>query len=52
MSLSEDGLIFLRQLEYFEGILIVTTNRIGNVDPAFESRIHFSFHHSDLDGCG
>lgn len=41
--------IFLRQLEYFEGILILTTNRIGNIDPAFESRIHFSFHYPDLD---
>lgn len=40
--------IFLRQLEYFEGILILTTNRIGNIDPAFESRIHFSFHYPDL----
>lgn len=29
--------IFLRQLEYFQGILILTTNRIGNCDPAFES---------------
>lgn len=41
--------IFLRQLEYFEGILVLTTNRIGNIDPAFESRIHFSFHYPDLD---
>ena len=41
--------IFLRQLEYYEGILILTTNRIGNIDPAFESRIHFSFHYPDLD---
>ena len=29
--------IFLRQLEYFQGILILTTNRIGNCDSAFES---------------
>ena len=29
--------IFLRQLEYFQGILILTTNRIRNCDPAFES---------------
>lgn len=29
--------IFLRQLEYFQGILILTTNRIGDCDPAFES---------------
>lgn len=29
--------IFLRQLEYFQGILILTTNRIGECDAAFES---------------
>lgn len=35
--------IFLRQLEYYRGILILTTNRIGIFDDAFESknlRIH------------
>lgn len=31
--------IFLRQLEYFQGILILTTNRIGDCDPAFESKL-------------
>lgn len=31
--------IFLRQLEYYQGILILTTNRIANCDPAFESRM-------------
>lgn len=30
--------IFLRQLEYFQGILILTTNRLGDCDPAFESK--------------
>ena len=32
--------IFLRQLEYYQGILILTTNLIGSVDPAFESTYH------------
>ncbi|KAL1645187.1 hypothetical protein SLS58_003892 [Diplodia intermedia] len=41
--------IFLRQLEYYRGILILTTNRIGIFDDAFESRIHFSLHYPDLD---
>ncbi|KAL4914738.1 P-loop containing nucleoside triphosphate hydrolase protein [Aspergillus aurantiobrunneus] len=41
--------IFLRQLEYYRGIMILTTNRIGIFDPAFESRIHFSFFYPDLD---
>lgn len=29
--------VFLRQLEYFQGILILTSNRIGECDAAFES---------------
>jgi SpoVK/Ycf46/Vps4 family AAA+-type ATPase len=29
--------IFLMQLEYYQGILVLTTNRIGSCDPAFES---------------
>ncbi|CAK5275284.1 unnamed protein product [Mycena citricolor] len=41
--------IFLRQLEYYQGILILTTNLIEQCDPAFESRIHFSIHYPDLD---
>lgn len=41
--------IFLRQLEYFQGILILTTNRIANCDPAFASRIHISLDYPELD---
>ncbi|GFF52757.1 ATP-dependent zinc metalloprotease FtsH [Aspergillus udagawae] len=41
--------IFLRMLEYYEGILFLTTNRAGNIDPAFESRIHVSIVYPDLD---
>lgn len=41
--------IFLRQLEYFQGILILTTNRIAHCDPAFASRIHISLNYPDLD---
>lgn len=41
--------IFLRQLEYFQGIMIMTTNRIKDCDAAFESRVHFSIHYPDLD---
>lgn len=29
--------VFLRQLEYYKGILILTTNRLGVFDSAFES---------------
>lgn len=31
--------IFLRSLEYYQGILLLTTNRIGTFDEAFLSRI-------------
>ncbi|KAF8521951.1 P-loop containing nucleoside triphosphate hydrolase protein [Hysterangium stoloniferum] len=41
--------IFLRQLEYYQGILILTTNLIAHCDPAFESRIHFSVYYPELD---
>ncbi|KAJ5352202.1 hypothetical protein N7452_001176 [Penicillium brevicompactum] len=41
--------IFLRMLEYYEGILFLTTNRAQNIDPAFESRIHISLNYQELD---
>lgn len=41
--------IFLRMLEYYEGILFLTTNRVRDMDPAFESRIHMSLEYPDLD---
>ncbi|KAF9883009.1 hypothetical protein FE257_004322 [Aspergillus nanangensis] len=41
--------IFLRLLEYYEGILFLTTNRADHIDPAFESRIHVSVRYPDLD---
>ncbi|KAK3319532.1 hypothetical protein B0T19DRAFT_487869 [Cercophora scortea] len=34
--------IFLRALEYYSGILFLTTNRVGSIDEAFRSRIHMS----------
>jgi hypothetical protein len=34
--------VFLRTLEYFPGIMILTTNRMRNLDSAFESRIDIS----------
>ncbi|KAF7551482.1 hypothetical protein G7Z17_g4996 [Cylindrodendrum hubeiense] len=41
--------IFLRTLEYYEGILFLTTNRVKNMDPAFQSRIHMSLEYPALD---
>lgn len=40
--------IFLRTLEYYEGILFMTTNRVDNIDAAFQSRIHVSLDYPDL----
>ncbi|KAH6692073.1 ATPase [Leptodontidium sp. MPI-SDFR-AT-0119] len=40
--------IFLRTLEYYEGILFLTTNRVANMDAAFQSRIHISMEYSNL----
>ncbi|KAI8631669.1 ATPase [Xylariaceae sp. FL1651] len=40
--------IFLRTLEYYQGILFMTTNRVDNIDAAFQSRIHVSLEYPDL----
>jgi SpoVK/Ycf46/Vps4 family AAA+-type ATPase len=40
--------IFLRTLEYYEGILFLTTNRVSNMDAAFQSRIHVSMAYPEL----
>jgi len=40
--------IFLRTLEYYTGILFLTTNRVSNMDAAFQSRIHVSMEYPDL----
>ena len=46
-SLEKDTLvsIFLRHIEYFRGILILTTNRQSIIDPAFESEFPLSTYH-------
>ncbi|KAK3998263.1 hypothetical protein QBC44DRAFT_314084 [Cladorrhinum sp. PSN332] len=41
--------VFLRVLEYYAGILFLTTNRVGDFDEAFASRIHISLHYPPLD---
>lgn len=40
--------IFLRLLEYFQGILFLTTNRVEAFDDAFQSRIHVALRYEDL----
>jgi hypothetical protein len=42
-------LVFLRVLEYYAGILFLTTNRVGLFDEAFKSRIHISLYYPPLD---
>jgi SpoVK/Ycf46/Vps4 family AAA+-type ATPase len=41
--------VFLRQLEYYTGILFLTTNRPGTMDEAFKSRIHISLRYPSID---
>ena len=40
--------VFLRVLEYYSGVIILTTNRVGEFDEAFRSRIHISLYYPKL----
>ncbi|KAI9660321.1 MAG: hypothetical protein M1821_009671 [Bathelium mastoideum] len=40
--------VFLRVLEYYDGILILTSNRVGTFDDAFRSRIQVAIHYETL----
>ena len=44
-----DEAVFLRILEYYSGILFLTTNRVGAFDDAFRSRIHLTLYYPKLD---
>jgi hypothetical protein len=50
MDLQRNALVsvFLRVLEYYDGILILTTNRIGTFDEAFKSRVQLALHYQSL----
>ncbi|KAK5055923.1 hypothetical protein LTR84_012473 [Exophiala bonariae] len=41
--------IFLRALEYYQGVLFLTTNRVGTFDEAMLSRIHVVLHYADFE---
>ncbi|KAJ5951315.1 uncharacterized protein N7479_009728 [Penicillium vulpinum] len=41
--------VFLRVLEYYSGILILTTNRVGQFDEAAISRIHCALYYENFD---
>ena len=43
------NLALLRALEYYDGILILTTNRIRTFDIAVQSRVNFAIRYKDLD---
>ncbi|KAI1338522.1 hypothetical protein F5Y15DRAFT_386114 [Xylariaceae sp. FL0016] len=40
--------IFLRKLEYYQGILFMTTNRMSSIDHAFQSRVDLFLPYHDL----
>ncbi|KAL7919119.1 P-loop containing nucleoside triphosphate hydrolase protein [Trichoderma austrokoningii] len=40
--------VFLRKIEYFQGVLFLTTNRKDDFDDAFKSRIHVTITYPDL----
>lgn len=40
--------MFLRVLEYYSGILFITTNRVGAIDEAFQSRMHLTLYYPHL----
>ncbi|KAL7554247.1 hypothetical protein ACHAWF_017665 [Thalassiosira exigua] len=41
--------IFLRLLEYYDGVLFLTSNRVEQLDDAFQSRISVSLEYNELD---
>ncbi|KAI1123409.1 hypothetical protein F5Y10DRAFT_286223 [Nemania abortiva] len=49
-SLDRNALVgvFLRVLEYYRGVLFLTTNRVGALDEAFRSRVHVSLWYPHL----
>jgi len=46
--LSKHLIVFLRLVEYYEGIMLLTTNRIKCIDPAFESRVDVAISYNNL----
>ena len=44
--------VMLRLVEYHQGILFLTSNRIDSLDPAFQTRITLALHYHALDEAG
>ena len=40
--------VFLRELEYYQGIMFLTTNRVNQIDDAIASRIHLPLKYKSL----
>ena len=40
--------VFLRELEYYQGIMFLTTNRVKEIDDAIASRIHLPLKYKSL----
>ncbi|KAL9623689.1 MAG: hypothetical protein Q9160_002145 [Pyrenula sp. 1 TL-2023] len=49
-DIARNGIVsaFLRKMEYFRGILFLTTNRVGQLDKAFVSRVHTVLHYPKI----
>jgi hypothetical protein len=45
---AQSPIVLLRVLEYYQGIMILTTNRITSLDIAVQSRIHLAIRYDDL----
>ncbi|KAJ5094804.1 atpase aaa+ type core protein [Penicillium angulare] len=50
-DLARNGIVsaFLRKMEYFRGVLFLTTNRVGHIDEAFLSRAQLIIGYKPLD---
>ncbi|KAK4104489.1 hypothetical protein N658DRAFT_513365 [Parathielavia hyrcaniae] len=50
LDFQRNGLVavFLCVMEYYAGVLFLTTNRVGDFDEAFTSRIHVSLYYPEL----
>jgi len=48
MTQRELVFLFLRVLEYYAGILILTSNRVGTFDEVFKSRIQVAIQASTM----
>lgn len=49
LSIDNNNLIgFLRAIEFYDGLLFLTTNRVGAFDDAFISRVHIQLYYRDF----